>query len=78
MLEVRLQLAVTFYKCDYKLFAQYVLDNARVSCVNNFGLANEKSVWALISISLVYQRHEETWDEVSGWYEQAYSAVLLM
>lgn len=33
---------------------------------------------ALISISLVYQRHEETWDEVSGWYEQAYSAVLLM
>ena len=40
-----------------------------------FGSDDERTVWVLITIGLVYQTHM-TWDDAEEWFEGAFSAAL--
>ena len=73
--EAALQLAANVLKCfvqaDVKKIFRDVVDKA--SAV--FGYDDERTVWILITIGLVYQTHM-TWDDAEEWFQEAFSAAL--
>ncbi|KAK2598556.1 hypothetical protein N8I77_011959 [Diaporthe amygdali] len=76
VLEAGLQLAVSFHKCGYETDARDMFVDAQNRCLGAFGASDERTVWALISIGMVYQRYAKTWDEAEEWFQQAYSGAL--
>ena len=74
-LEAALQLIADLIKCGYERQAKYMFGQASAKASALFGSSDERTVWVLISIGLVYQTHK-TWSDAEEWFEEAFSAAL--
>lgn len=74
-MEAALQLIANSLKCGYQLQAKRGFRVASEKASAVFGSADERTVWVLITIGLVYQTHM-TWDDAEEWFEEAFAAAL--
>lgn len=74
-MEAALQLVANSLKCGYQPQARLMFHEASEKASAVFGSADERTVWVLITIGLVYQTHA-TWDDAEEWFEEAFAAAL--
>ena len=74
-MEAALQLVANSLKCGYQLQARDMFREASEKASDVFGSDDERTVWVLITIGLVYQTFM-TWDDAAEWFEQAFAAAL--
>ena len=74
-MEAALQLVANSLKCGYQLQARRMFREASEKASTIFGSADERTVWVLITIGLVYQTFM-TWDDAEEWFEEAFAAAL--
>ena len=74
-MEAALQLVANSLKVGYWLQAKHMFRKASARASAVFGSDDERTVWVLISIGLVYQTFM-TWDDASEWFEEAFAAAL--
>ena len=74
-LEAALQLVANLLKCGYERQARRMFGEASAKASALFGSSDERTVWVLITIGLVYQTHK-TWNDAEDWFEEAFSAAL--
>lgn len=74
-MEAALQLVANSLKCGYQLQARRMFRKASEMASALFGSSDERTVWVLITIGLVYQTHM-TWDYAEEWFEEAFAAAL--
>lgn len=74
-MEAALQLVANMLKCGYKIQARRMFLEASEKASAVFGSDDERTVWVLITIGLVYQTHT-TWDDAEDWFEEAFAAAL--
>ncbi len=74
-MEAALQLVANSLKCGYQPQARRMFLEASEKASVVFGSADERTVWVLITIGLVYQTHM-TWDDAEEWFENAFGAAL--
>jgi len=74
-MEAALQLVANMLKCGYRKQARRMFLKASEKATNVFGSDDERTVWVLITIGLVYQTHM-TWDDAEDWFEEAFAAAL--
>ena len=74
-LEAALQLVANLLKCGYEREARHMFGEASARASALFGSSDERTVWVLITIGLVYQTHK-TWNDAEDWFEEAFSAAL--
>ncbi|KAK8131642.1 hypothetical protein PG984_008080 [Apiospora sp. TS-2023a] len=72
--EVVLQLTANFLKSGHNRDAYNVFRQVSEKATDTFGADDERTVWVLISIGIVYQTHM-TWDDASEWFEEALAAA---
>ncbi|KAH8884179.1 hypothetical protein GQ53DRAFT_830103 [Thozetella sp. PMI_491] len=75
VLEAALQLVANLVKCGYKSEGKALFRKLHDTAFIVFGPADKRTVWALISIGLVFQTHT-TWDDAEEWFEAAFAASL--
>ena len=74
-MEASLQLLANALKCGYRVETKRSFRNAADQASEVFGFDDERTVWVLITIGLVYQTHL-TWDDAEEWFEEAFSAAI--
>ena len=74
-MEASLQLVANSLKCGYRLQARRMFREASEKASAIFGSDDERTVWVLITIGLVYQTFM-TWDDAEEWFEEAFGAAL--
>jgi tetratricopeptide (TPR) repeat protein len=74
-LEAALQLIANMLKSGYKTEARRMFLEASEKASTVFGSDDERTVWVLITIGLVYQTYM-TWDYAEDWFEEAFAAAL--
>jgi tetratricopeptide (TPR) repeat protein len=74
-MEAALQLAANMLKCGYRPQARRMFLEASEKASAVFGSDDERTVWVLITIGLVYQTHM-TWGDAEDWFEEAFAAAL--
>ena len=74
-LEAALQLIANLLKCGFERQARRMFGEASARASALFGSSDERTVWVLITIGLVYQTHK-TWNDAEDWFEEAFSAAL--
>ena len=74
-MEASLQLVANSLKCGYHGPARRMFLEASEKASATFGSADERTVWVLISIGLVYQTYM-TWDDAEEWFQHAFAAAL--
>ena len=74
-MEAALQLINNIFKCGYHTQAWPMFRAIADTASNVFGYDDERTVWILISIGLVYQTHM-TWDSAEQWFDEAFAAAL--
>ena len=75
MMEAGLQLVAISLKCGYRIHARRMFREASDKASTVFGPDDERTIWVLITIGLVYQNFM-TWDDAEEWFEQALAAAL--
>jgi hypothetical protein len=73
-MEAALQLIANAMKCGYQSDAQRMFREVDEKATDVFGCDDERTVWVLITIGLVYQTHM-TWNDAEAWFEQAFAAA---
>lgn len=74
-MEAKLQVVANVLKHGYQTQAKYLFREATDKATDVFGWDDERTVWVLITIGLVYQTHM-TWADGEEFFEQAFSAAL--
>jgi hypothetical protein len=74
-LEAALQLVANMLKCGYRVQARHLFLEASEKASVVFGPDDERTVWVLITIGLVYQTYM-TWGDAEDWFEEAFAAAL--
>lgn len=74
-MEAVLQLIANLLKSGYRDQAKRNFRTASEKACEVFGSDDERTVWALITIGLVYQTHM-TWYDAEEWFEGAFAAAL--
>ena len=74
-MEAVLQLFANLLKCGYHWQAKLMFRKASEKASVVFGSDDERTVWILITIGLVYQTHM-TWIDAEEWFEQAFAVAL--
>ena len=75
LMEAGLQLVANTLKYGYQRWAKDMFRDASEKASAVFGSDDERTVWVLITIGLVYQTFT-TWDYAEEWFEQAFAAAL--
>jgi hypothetical protein len=75
LMEAALQLIANLLKCGYRTRPKRMFCDASDKAAVIFGSDDERTVWVLITIGLVYQTHM-TWDDAEEWFEGAFAATL--
>ena len=70
VLEACLELAASFLKCGFSNRAYPMFRQAEQKATAVFGWDEERTIWTLISIGLVYQ-NAKSWNDARPWFEQA-------
>ncbi|RYP62306.1 hypothetical protein DL771_009791 [Monosporascus sp. 5C6A] len=73
-MEAALQLAANVLRCGYRTEARRAFLQASEKASALFGADDERTVWVLITIGIVYQTHM-TWDDAEEWFEEAFAAA---
>ncbi|PMD25575.1 hypothetical protein NA56DRAFT_565482, partial [Hyaloscypha hepaticicola] len=74
-MEAALQLVANMLKCGYRTQARRMFLEASEKASTVFGPDDERTVWVLITIGLVYQTHM-TWSDAEDWFEEAFAAAM--
>lgn len=74
-MEASLQLVANMLKCGYRKQSRRIFLKASEMATTVFGSDDERTVWVLITIGLVYQTHM-TWDDAEDWFQEAFAAAL--
>ena len=74
-IEAALQLIANALKCGYRTQAWPMFREVADMASSIFQSDDERTVWVLITIGLVYQTHV-TWDAAEEWFDEAFSAAL--
>jgi tetratricopeptide (TPR) repeat protein len=72
-----LELAFTFMKSGFTDEARRMLRRAATQAETAFGSEDERTIWVLIQIGLVYQKLKG-WDAASEWFDAALNAAMKM
>jgi len=75
VVEAALEVVACLVRCGYKSQARMLFHKIQDVGIAVFGSSDQRMVWTLISIGLVYQTHC-TWAEAHEWFEAAFAAVL--
>ena len=75
MIEAGLQLITNALKCGYQFHARRMFRQASEKASTAFESDDERTVWVLFTIGLVYQTFM-TWDDAEEWFEEAFAAAL--
>ncbi|KAK4450924.1 hypothetical protein QBC34DRAFT_447896 [Podospora aff. communis PSN243] len=75
VIEAALEVVSCLVRCGYKTQARVLFHKIQDVGIQVFGSSDERMVWTLISIGLVYQTHC-SWAEAREWFEAAFAAVL--
>lgn len=75
IMEASLQLIANMLKCGYQDASQLLFEEASEIAARAFGGTDERTIWILITIGIVYQTHME-WDDARNWFEQAFARAL--
>ena len=74
-IEAALQVIANTLKCGYRAQTRLLFRKVSEKACDVFGFNDERSVWVLITIGLVYQTHM-AWEKAEEWFEEAFSAAL--
>jgi len=74
-MEAALQLIANALKCGYHADAKGLFRDVADKADDVFGGDDERTVWILITIGLVYQTNM-TWDDAEEWFDEAFAAAL--
>ncbi|RYP63797.1 hypothetical protein DL770_009297 [Monosporascus sp. CRB-9-2] len=74
-MEAAMQLAANVLRCGYRTEARRAFLQASEKASAIFGADDERTVWVLITIGIVYQTHM-TWGDAEEWFEEAFAAAL--
>lgn len=74
-MEASLQLVADVFKYGFREECKLQFRAAKLKAEEVFGFKDERTVWVLISIGLVYQNYM-TWTAAAEWFEAAFSAAL--
>ena len=72
-MEALLELVASVLKAGFDLQAAATFTEIVQKADNNFGWDDERTIWAKISIGIVYQRYRN-WESAKPWFEFAYAA----
>ncbi|KAF2833878.1 hypothetical protein CC86DRAFT_16155 [Ophiobolus disseminans] len=75
VIEAALELVAAFVKANYLEDAKRMFQRCEEQATATFGDDDERTIWMLISIGLVYQTHRG-WDEASPWFQQALNIAM--
>lgn len=75
VIEAALEVAAAFVKADYMDHDRLMFQKCEEKATEVFGSHDERTIWMLISIGLVYQNHKG-WDRAKPWFEQALAAAM--
>ncbi|KAF2125252.1 hypothetical protein P153DRAFT_360258 [Dothidotthia symphoricarpi CBS 119687] len=75
LMETALELVATFLSADRTMQARDMFQTCEETASRVFGEYDERTVWVLISIGLVYQRYKG-WNEASPWFQHALSTAM--
>jgi len=75
VVEAALEVAARLVKCSFTKEGRELFQKIQFVGIAVFGAADERFIWTLISIGLVYQTHG-TWEDAVDWFEAAYAAAL--
>lgn len=75
IMEASLQLIANLLKSGYKNEARRFFEEAVELAAKTFGTTDERTIWILIAIGIVYQTHMG-WSDARDWFEQAFAAAL--
>ena len=73
VMEAVLELAACVLKANYELEALEIIRKVGRKAEEDFGWDQERTIWAKISIGIVYQRYK-SWEHAKLWFEHAYAA----
>ncbi|KAL1604846.1 hypothetical protein SLS60_004386 [Paraconiothyrium brasiliense] len=74
IIEASLELAAGVLRGELVKHAQWMFREIQKKATNIFGEDNERTIWALINIGIIYQTHR-TWPEAKPWFQSAYAAA---
>lgn len=74
-MEAGLQFVANLLKCGYHSQARLMFRKVSDKASDIFGSDDERTVWTLITIGLVYQTHM-TWHDAEEWFEHAFAVAL--
>ncbi|KAK0114782.1 hypothetical protein ONS95_014264 [Cadophora gregata] len=75
IMEACLKIAVCLLKGQFHSEAQSIFRKIEEKSADIFGSEDERTIWVLLSIGLVYQT-QTGWDAARPWFDQAYSFAL--
>lgn len=75
IMEASLQLIANMLKSGYQDESRQLFEDAVELATTAFGSTDERTIWILITIGIVYQTHME-WSDARNWFEQAFAAAL--
>ncbi|KAI1077366.1 hypothetical protein F5B20DRAFT_273301 [Whalleya microplaca] len=75
VIEAGMQLAVSILKEGYQTEAREMFIQAQEKSVLLFGAGDERAIWVLISIGLVYQKYV-SWVAAEHWFQHAFASAL--
>jgi len=75
LIEACLELGATFVKADFLDDARRIFQKCDEKATEAFGSDDERTIWMLISIGLVYQKYKG-WSAATQWFEQALAAAM--
>ncbi|KAK8084450.1 hypothetical protein PG997_005721 [Apiospora hydei] len=73
-MEVVMQLAANVLKSGHRREAKKVFRQVADKATDTFGADDERTVWVLITVGIVYQTHM-TWADAEEWFEEAFAAA---
>ena len=73
IMEALVELAASLLKAGFGFKADATFTKIRLKAEDDFGWDNERTIWAKISIGLVYQRYR-SWESAKPWFESAREA----
>ena len=72
-MEALLELVASVLKAGFDHKAARVFHRIEQKADNDFGWDDERTIWAKISIGLIYQKHKD-WEHAKPWFDYAYAA----
>ena len=72
-MEALLELVASVLEADFDYEAATVFRRIEQKADDDFGWDDERTIWAKISIGLIYQKHRD-WERAKPWFDHAYAA----